>query len=228
MGLTDRDWILTRIEGSLGRMNEKEVPLVQDRIVSPPEWLQDDVPWDEAEKELELLSDRFHLAGDEAGMRRILKNIVREHDVTLAVQWEHSLLQEAGIEKILGEMGVKVAIPSREEEWKEVSARAQLGITAADAIIMESGTLVLRASKEQGRSTSLLPPVHLAIVRADQRLRSLGSLPGLCRSWAAQPQGLPSAVALVTGHSRTADIELTLVSGVHGPRVVHVVGLKAG
>jgi len=199
-----------------------------DEISSPPEWLTDDASWDEVKNELEMLSDRFHVAEGPRDIQLVLENIVREHAVDLAVRWEDPLLERLGIDRILGELGVKIGIPSREEGWKDLSAKAQLGITTVDAIIMDSGTLVLRASKEWGRSTSLLPPVHVAIVRPDQRLRNLDSLPRLCKSWAQEPQGLPSAVALITGHSRTADIELTLVSGVHGPGMVYVIGLSPG
>ncbi|MEJ2024220.1 MAG: LUD domain-containing protein, partial [Deltaproteobacteria bacterium] len=84
------------------------------------------------------------------------------------------------------------------------------------------------SSKEQGRALSLLPPVHVAIVEPAQRLRNPDSLSGLCRWWAERPNGLPSALTLITGHSRTADIEMTLVSGVHGPGMVHVIGLEEG
>lgn len=228
MVLTDREKILSGIESSLGSMRRRQVQMPPGEIVSPPEWLAEDTPWDEVRNELEMLSNRFHVAECTGDIRRILGNIVREHDVSLAVRWEHPLLERVSIDRILGELGVKTGIPSRQEEWKGLSARAQLGITAVDAIIMESGTLVLRASKELGRSTSLLPPVHLAIVRPDQRLRDLDSLPRLCRFWAREPRGLPSAVTLITGHSRTADIELTLVSGVHGPGMVYVIGLSPG
>lgn len=228
MGLTDRQRMLSAIERSLGSMSGEQDQISPDEISSPPEWLADDAPWDEVKNELEMLGDRLHVAEHTGDMRRILGDIVREHNVSLAVRWEHPLLERVGIDRILRELRVKINISSREEDWKQRSAKAQLGITAVDAIIMESGTLVLRASKEWGRSTSLLPPVHVAIVRPDQRLRDLDSLPRLCRSWAREPRGLPSAVTLITGHSRTADIELTLVSGVHGPGMVYVIGLSPG
>ncbi|MBW2096968.1 MAG: lactate utilization protein [Deltaproteobacteria bacterium] len=208
-------------------MHRRRVQRQADDIASPPEWLADKSSWNAVKNELELLGDRFQGAERPQDMRRILGNIVREHTVSLAVRWEHPLLERLGIDRILGELGVKIDIPSREEEWKELSAKAQLGITAVDALIMESGTLVVRASKEWGRSTSLLPPVHVAIVQPDQRLKDVDSLARLCRSWTREPEGLPSAVTLITGHSRTADIELTLVSGVHGPGMVYVIGLSA-
>jgi L-lactate dehydrogenase complex protein LldG len=91
-------------------------------------------------------------------------------------------------------------------------ASCALGITGARAAIAETGTLVLDASLERARLVSLLPEIHLAIVRSDQvvadlteHFESLGSTP-------------PAAITMITGPSRTADIELTLAIGVHGPR----------
>ncbi len=225
MGLTDRERILADIERSLGDSREGRVQFPQEETASPPEWLSDDASWDDVKSELEALSDRFHTAEHPGELRRILEHIVREHDVSRAVRWEHPLLEKLGIDEILGGLGVTIGIPSRKEEWKELSAKAQVGITAVDALVMESGTLVLRASKEWGRSTSLLPPVHVAIVQPGERLKDIASLSRLCRSWAEERQGLPSAVTFITGHSCTADIELTLVSGVHGPGMVYVIGL---
>jgi L-lactate dehydrogenase complex protein LldG len=225
---THRDEILSRIEHSLRGIDEKRDHAQGGGTASLPEWVPDDAPWEEVKKEIEALSDRFYTAEHPGDMHRILKHVVLEHAVTLAVRWEHPLLERLGIDGILGDMGVEVRVPSREEEWKALSAKARLGITTAEALVMESGTLVLRADAALGRSTSLLPPVHLAVVQSDHRLKELHALPLLFRSWAKEPQGLPSAVTLVTGHSCTADIELTLVSGVHGPGLVYVIGLSSG
>jgi L-lactate dehydrogenase complex protein LldG len=99
------------------------------------------------------------------------------------------------------------------------AAEARLGITAVDYALADSGTLCLLAGKRQPRTASLLPPIHVAILRPEQILRGLDDL------FALLPSGddLSSAVTLITGPSRTADIELTLVVGVHGPQQLHVI-----
>jgi len=227
LGSRAREQILSKIERSLGIANGDPARKEGEPGLVTQEWIPIDAPWDEARKEIEALSDQFHMLEHTEDLRRLLAGIVGKHDVSLAVRWDHPLLEELRVDEMLHDCGVETRIPSREEEWKELSARAQLGITTAEALVMESGTLVLRAGKEWGRSTSLLPPVHLAIVQADQRLKGVESLPLLFRFWARENKGLPSAITLVTGHSRTADIELTLVSGVHGPGTVYVVGLSS-
>jgi len=225
---THRDQMLSRIEHSLEGIEEERGSKPVDETASASEWIPDDIPWGEAKKEIEALSDRFYEVKHPEDMRRILEDLVREHAVALAVRWEHPLLERLGIDRILGDMGVEIRVPSREEDWKALSAKAQLGITTAEALVMESGTLVLRTEAGLGRSTSLLPPVHLAFIQPSRRLKDLAALPRLIRSWANEPQVLPSAVTLITGHSCTADIELTLVSGVHGPGLVYVIGLSPG
>jgi L-lactate dehydrogenase complex protein LldG len=77
----------------------------------------------------------------------------------------------------------------------------------------------LLAAKTQPRTASLLPPIHVAILRPEQILRGLDDLFALL----ATGDELSSAVTLITGPSRTADIELTLVVGVHGPQQLHVI-----
>jgi L-lactate dehydrogenase complex protein LldG len=98
-------------------------------------------------------------------------------------------------------------------------------VSGVDHAIADTGTLVLLARTGQARSVSLLPPVHVAVVRPGQILSSLDDLfPVLRHDGNGE---LASAVTFITGPSRTADIELTLVVGVHGPQELHVVLLDS-
>jgi L-lactate dehydrogenase complex protein LldG len=87
--------------------------------------------------------------------------------------------------------------------------------------LAETGSVVLLASPNEPRARSLLPDVHVSLLREDR------ILPGLDELFAAVGADLPSALAIVTGPSRSADIEQTLTIGVHGPGEVHVVLLPA-
>jgi len=91
------------------------------------------------------------------------------------------------------------------------------GVTDVYSAVAETGSLVVRASVAQGRAISLVPKIHIAIVEAGQIVPDLIDLfANLTRD------GLGSAVSLITGPSKTSDIEMTLVIGVHGPMKVQV------
>jgi L-lactate dehydrogenase complex protein LldG len=96
---------------------------------------------------------------------------------------------------------------------------SDLGITSAQWAISETGTLVLESAKELHRLTSLVPPVHLCILRAADIRQTLGEILELTS------RELSPAVTFITGASRTSDIELTLAIGVHGPGELHVIVL---
>ena len=91
------------------------------------------------------------------------------------------------------------------------------GVSQALYGLADTGSVVLAASPEEPRARSLLPAVHVSLLAEDR------ILPGLAELFEALGGELPSALAIVTGPSRSADIEQKLVVGVHGPGEVHVV-----
>jgi L-lactate utilization protein LutC len=94
---------------------------------------------------------------------------------------------------------------------------SQAGVSAAQLAIAETGTLLLDSSVERHRLVSLVPPVHIVLLRARDIVADLGTALDHYGD-----RGLPPTLTLITGPSRTADIELELVVGVHGPRELHV------
>ena len=93
------------------------------------------------------------------------------------------------------------------------------GAEVSEAIygLADTGSVVLAAAPDEPRARSLLPEVHVTLLREDL------ILPGLDELFEALGDDLPSALAIVTGPSRSADIEQKLAVGVHGPGEVHVV-----
>jgi L-lactate dehydrogenase complex protein LldG len=98
------------------------------------------------------------------------------------------------------------------------------GAAVSEAIygLADPGSVVLAASPEEPRARSLLPEVHVTLVAEDRVLVDLDEL------FAAVGADLPSSLAIVSGPSRSADIEQVLALGVHGPREEHVVIVPAG
>jgi L-lactate dehydrogenase complex protein LldG len=95
-----------------------------------------------------------------------------------------------------------------------------VGISRVQGAIAETGTLVLDTERERHRLVSLLPPVHIAIVDASQICLTLGETLSVLRS---DTEEVSPTITFITGPSRTADIELTLAIGVHGPQELYVI-----
>lgn len=94
-----------------------------------------------------------------------------------------------------------------------------VGVTSAQAGIAETGTLVLDSSVEKNRLVSLVPPIHIAILDASKIYSTLGETLSVLQSG----EEISPAITFITGPSRTADIELTLAIGVHGPQELYVI-----
>jgi L-lactate dehydrogenase complex protein LldG len=97
--------------------------------------------------------------------------------------------------------------------------RFDVGISTAQAAIAETGTLILDSTCERHRLVSLVPPVHIAIINASSIRETLSDALTLLQ----KGKDLSPAVTFITGPSRTADIELTLTIGVHGPQELFVI-----
>ncbi len=102
---------------------------------------------------------------------------------------------------------------------RELCASSDAGITGADFALADTGSLVMTSSPREARMISLLPPLHLAVVSEQSILSGLDEL----FETLPHPAGQSSSMVLITGPSRTADIEQILVRGVHGPGEIHVV-----
>ena len=96
----------------------------------------------------------------------------------------------------------------------------KVGVTGTYCAIAETGTLMLLSGEHTDPVTSLLPDTHIAIVPATRIVRSMEDGWDLLRR---ERGSLPRQVAFVSGPSRTADIEMTLVLGIHGPYRVHII-----
>jgi L-lactate dehydrogenase complex protein LldG len=113
---------------------------------------------------------------------------------------------------------VEVLAPEEPEEWRRACARADLGVSGAVLGVASSGSILAMAGPASSRLASLLPPAHLVVLPVERLV------PGFEELFARLPASLDeaSSAVLITGPSRTADIEMVLVRGVHGPGEVHV------
>jgi len=135
------------------------------------------------------------------------------------LSWDEAHLPLPDLHSLLASLGVSVA-PHKSEE-------ARVGVTGASAALAATGSLVLESGAGRYRSASLLPDLHIALMRADQILPDL-------ESWAALQEQRDHAAfrkasntVIVSGPSKTADIGHQLVKGAHGPRELHILILPS-
>ena len=140
-----------------------------------------------------------------------LKTLVTKENIHKATVWETPHLRRMGIIEILNSLGVELVSPNA---GKHDMALCDLGVTEADYLLPETGTLVLRSSAEKPRAVSLLPRVHLAIVRPEMLRADMHQVFTEAKN--------SHYLVFITGPSRTADIELTVTLGVHGPKNLYV------
>lgn len=156
-----------------------------------------------------------------------LSRVLKDFEVKSAISWDDPFLHELGLTSLLSTNGVENSIwdnSLNEEERMQLSAKVDLGITCADLGLAETGTVVLMNGGERGRMVSLLPPFYLCIMPESRIVPRLTQAMELIHS--KVPNGLPSCINFITGPSRTADIEMDLALGVHGPGKVHVILLR--
>jgi len=99
--------------------------------------------------------------------------------------------------------------------------RADVGITLCDALIAQTGSILLTSRSAGGRALSVLPPHHVVIARESQLLPDLPAAFAFLKK--TYRDNYPSFMTLITGPSRTGDIERILVLGAHGPRILTVI-----
>lgn len=204
---TMRDTILNRVSGALRDAARQPMPGLP---VEPR------VPGDANARvaatcaAIEYVSGKTRRVKSKTELRNALANLVRAEKIKKALVWENQALQELGIAEMLAELDVEIVSPRAR---KQTLAQCDLGVTSADAVLPQTGTLALRTTPEQAEVVSLVPRIHLAIFRPADLRADL-------RETLAQIKDRPHAV-LITGPSRTADIEKTLALGVHGPKEVY-------
>jgi len=140
--------------------------------------------------------------------------------------WRHPLVEAMELEAALRCQEVPVTFTDPAMPAAQVNATASLalmGVTSADCCIAASATLVLRSRPGQPQRLALLPSIHAVIITADQMIADLAEW--VARLSLENPEGPPDLthrMTLITGPSKTADIEATLVHGAHGPRELHL------
>jgi L-lactate utilization protein LutC len=114
-------------------------------------------------------------------------------------------------------------VAGADEADRDALFAADLGISGVAYLVAETGSVVVASRPDEPRSLSLLPPVHIAVANRDQLVADLFDLFAALGPGGGTAPAMPSCLTLITGPSKTGDIEMKLVTGVHGPGELHVV-----
>jgi len=216
MSGADRETFLTSVREALGHKSTtppaQPTPAIDDAVVRLAN----------ADEDLPTL---FTKCAEEVGM-----HVQSVSEAKLAAQLVHltaelgiksaaTSLNDDALNKTLTQSGVELY------NWQRTDAQDGLfdvdaGITDVLAALAETGTLICTSTAQQSRGLSLIPQIHIAILRASD------ILPDMLDFWprydGVTSKDLPSSIVLITGPSKTADIEGQLVQGVHGPGEVYI------
>ena len=206
-----RDNILHRVRTALGRSAGQAAPDPPPvRLRIPEVEMEERIA--SARKRVEALAGKTHRAATTGEAREFVAAAIQGQT---AVTSNAPFLAECGITSL---PGVCSGITDR-EQLRELCATVDVGITSADFVLADTGTLVMISSPQEARMVSLLPPAHIAVVEKTRILTGLDELFTVL----PRPAEQTSSLVLITGPSRTADIEQILVRGVHGPGQITVV-----
>ncbi len=220
----DQERFLATVRQSLERGGEMPVPEPEPHPLPGIPAAEERL--DRLIRELRAVGGKVYRAGSNAAARRKILQILERRGARRVVRGNTERLRSLDLDGELEAAGCEVTacdlLDASRKRLRQAAFAADAGITWIDGAVAETGTLALFHRPGQGRSVSLLPPVHVAVLDAVDVVWELGEL--LEKVAEGEP---PSALTLVTGPSRTGDIELVLTVGVHGPGELHLVVIDA-
>lgn len=180
------------------------------------------------EREFEHVGGVFHRVPAIDDVAAVVGYLARERAASSVVAWSAGALGFDPVPGLTAERLVCHAMPDHapgdgeRRRLRDTIAQTPLGMTGVDLALAETGTLILRSGPGRPRSTSLLPACHVAVFDRTVLVESLAQVAVFLEAWNAEERS-GAVINFITGPSRTADIELTLTRGVHGPKEVHAI-----
>ncbi len=190
--------------------------------------------WQQFAKELEAVGGQGHRAADAREAAAAIAALAEQRGTKKVVTWDLAALGLGAVAEVLRDRGFEVlnasparaqaAVPEVRAGLRAMLAEADLGITGADYAIAETGTLLLISGEGRSRLVSLLPRVHVALIRPEDLIPAIRDMGAILEVEHREGRAVDaSCLNFITGASKSADIEFVLARGVHGPGEVHVI-----
>ncbi len=232
---TSRERILNNIRVNLETKRSELMALATSAPHTPPPFVHppaDDLPA-QFVAELSKLEGRVYRCASDTEALDTIQRILVEHQATAVIAWDLAKIGLPGLAALLNQQGITIADSQIAHTGAARAERLQaldtipVCISGAEYGIAESGSIIVLSGEGQGRLASLLAPIHIAVLPAARLVRGLGeALTRIQDTYGTNIFHQRSNLTIITGPSRTADIELTLTLGVHGPREIHVLLLE--
>ncbi|MFD2656135.1 LutC/YkgG family protein [Gracilibacillus thailandensis] len=153
-----------------------------------------------------------------------ITEVMEEYESESIVYSDDPRFDNANIEEYLQGLNAFKWDRNDRENSIKIAERAEIGITFSDITLAESGTVVLLNDKGQGRSVSLLPANYIAIIPRTSIVKRMTQATDYIHAQVEKEEDIASCINFITGPSNSADIEMNLVVGVHGPiRAAYIV-----
>jgi L-lactate dehydrogenase complex protein LldG len=203
---TSREKILKRIRGALMSKTENPYPSLD---------TESSIYYDFTEtrditfaQEFTKAAGKFIYCEDENDLKTNLAALITEHN------WKNLYSAEPAIRKLLEDVGIKSN--NDPDKFNEI----QIGISFCEFLIARFGSIMISSGQLSGRRLNVFPETHIVLAKTSQIVPELkDALSGIKERYGTQ---LPSLISVITGPSRTADIEKTLVMGAHGPKELYI------
>lgn len=203
MGSNARENILNKIKQALAKPVPVPFPASEgNESVFLPSTEELEVTFAENFSKLE---GRFSFCADENELVQQLQILINTR------KWTKIYSRETAIQQKLAEAGLVI-------DYHDEVASCDASITGCEHLVARTGSIVMSSAQQSGRTVSVYAPVHICIAYSHQLVYDISN--ALAQLREGYGQQFPSLVTLATGPSRTADIEKTLVVGVHGPKEV--------
>jgi L-lactate dehydrogenase complex protein LldG len=215
----NKDSFLNHVAGTIGR--ERKTNVEKPVWKNAPQWdVLKDYSQDELVHVLKKQCGKIHTTFIEVSfeqLQRELRDVIHEFGGGPIVAWDDPRFEEYNIS--FGEFQDELYVwdPEKREENIKVATHANVGVTFSDITLAESGTVVLFSNKGKGRSVSLLPATYIAIIPKSTLVPRMTQAARIVEERVSRGEQVSSCVNFISGPSNSADIEMNLIVGVHGP-----------
>jgi L-lactate dehydrogenase complex protein LldG len=218
--IQNRDQFLNKVANRLGR-SRISTPIERPKWKYQPQYeVMKNATQDELVEALREQCKTIHTnfyQTDQHGLAAMLDRVVAEYGGGSIITWKDQRFAEWGIDDLLKKMSVYEWDYKKGKENIDKAEKANVGITISEITLAESGTVVIYSNENRGRSINFLPATYITLIPKSTIVPRMTQAAKKMREIEKQGDKVPSCINFITGPSNSADIELNLVVGVHGP-----------